>query len=248
MLRVIIEADGGSRGNPGTAGYGAVVLNETATEVLALVGEAIGRDTNNVAEYRALIAGLYAALDLGATHALIRMDSKLVIEQAAGRWQVKHPGLQTLATDAKSLLKRFAGYELRWIPREENTRADHLANCAMSGRPLELPPGALSPVSVRRVAPKLESVSRPQSRTATDDTKQVELTASVAFDVVGEWMTELDAEAIAEMVLRNAPDRLSDIWDDDPPSAQWLAGRIRKRSMAWHRALARAGRQTRRSA
>ena len=96
--RLLIEADGGSRGNPGTAGYGAVVLDAVTGEVLAEVSEAIGRATNNVAEYSGLVAGLRAAGKLvpGAT-AEVRMDSKLVVEQMSGRWKIKHPDLRPLA-------------------------------------------------------------------------------------------------------------------------------------------------------
>ena len=90
--RVTIEADGGSRGNPGPAGYGAVVLDD-AGSVLAERREAIGTATNNVAEYRGLIAGLEAARELGAAEVAVRMDSKLVIEQMSGRWKVKHLSL-----------------------------------------------------------------------------------------------------------------------------------------------------------
>ncbi|HSY15911.1 MAG TPA: reverse transcriptase-like protein, partial [Jatrophihabitantaceae bacterium] len=104
-LHVIVEADGGSRGNPGPAGYGAVVFDAGTRAVLAERYESIGVQTNNVAEYRGLIAGLRAARELGATSVHVRMDSKLVIEQAAGRWQVKHPALKPLAGQASELLR-----------------------------------------------------------------------------------------------------------------------------------------------
>src|ERR1700739_4564283 len=89
----VIEADGGSRGNPGPAGYGAVVRTADRSTVLAESKQAIGWATNNVAEYRALIAGLDDAGKLGATEAAVYMDSKLVVEQMSGRWKVKHPDL-----------------------------------------------------------------------------------------------------------------------------------------------------------
>jgi probable phosphoglycerate mutase len=129
-LRVAVEADGGSRGNPGPAGYGAVVLSPTG-EVLAEAAEAIGRATNNVAEYRGLIAGLDAALALGATQVDVRMDSKLVVEQMSGRWQIKHPDMKPLALQAKSLVRQFERVSFSWIPRERNKHADRLANEAM---------------------------------------------------------------------------------------------------------------------
>src|ERR1700722_10042255 len=137
-LRVIIEADGGSRGNPGPAGYGAVVFDAATGEVLAERFDYIGIDTNNVAEYKGLIAGLLAATELGATSVVVRMDSKLVIEQSSGRWQVKHPSMRPLAREVSTLLADFAETSLEWIPRELNKHADHLANRAMDigqGRP-----------------------------------------------------------------------------------------------------------------
>ena len=97
MTAVGVEADGGSRGNPGPAGYGAVVKDAATGEVLAERLGALGRQTNNVAEYSGLIAGLKAAAERGADEVDVRMDSKLVIEQMSGRWQIKNPGLRPLA-------------------------------------------------------------------------------------------------------------------------------------------------------
>ncbi|WP_238006181.1 histidine phosphatase family protein [Dactylosporangium sp. AC04546] len=131
-MRVTVEADGGSRGNPGPAGYGAVVRAETG-EVLAERLGALGVTTNNVAEYTGLIEGLRAALELGATEVEVRMDSKLVVEQMSGRWQIKHPGLRPLAAEASSLAGRFRSVRYGWIPREQNRDADRLANAAMDG-------------------------------------------------------------------------------------------------------------------
>jgi probable phosphoglycerate mutase len=130
-VRVVIEADGGARGNPGPAGYGAVVLAAETGEILAEVAEALGVATNNVAEYSGLIAGLTAAADLGAVEADVRMDSKLVVEQMSGRWQIKNPGLRPLAAQAAALVRRFDAVTFTWVPRARNTRADALANAAM---------------------------------------------------------------------------------------------------------------------
>jgi len=130
-LRVTVEADGGSRGNPGPAGYGAVVLSEGDGEVLLERYAALGVTTNNVAEYSGLIAGLRAAAELGATRVDVRMDSKLVIEQMSGRWQIKNPGLRPLAAEAAKLVDGFAAVTFDWIPRERNKLADALANRAM---------------------------------------------------------------------------------------------------------------------
>jgi probable phosphoglycerate mutase len=129
--RVVVEADGGSRGNPGPAGYGAVVLDAVTGEVLAERAAGIGTATNNVAEYQGLIAGLSAALDVGAAVVDVRMDSKLVVEQMKGTWRVKHPVLQPLALEAQQLRRRFESITFAWIPREQNKHADRLANEAM---------------------------------------------------------------------------------------------------------------------
>jgi broad specificity phosphatase PhoE/ribonuclease HI len=164
---VAVEADGGSRGNPGPAGYGAVVLSPTG-EVLAEAAEAIGRATNNVAEYRGLIAGLDAALALGATHVDVRMDSKLVVEQMSGRWQIKHPDMKPLALQAKSLVRQFEKVTFAWIPRERNKHADRLANEAMddaaAGRTWSrrvLTAGADSPVEVAATPMRTASLEPP---------------------------------------------------------------------------------------
>lgn len=127
---VVVYADGGSRGNPGPAGYGTAVYDETGV-VLAERAAALGRATNNVAEYSGLIAGLEAARDLGARRVSVRMDSKLVVEQMSGRWQVKHPDMKPLARRAAELVRGFDAVELTWIPRAKNAHADRLANEAM---------------------------------------------------------------------------------------------------------------------
>jgi broad specificity phosphatase PhoE/ribonuclease HI len=130
-VRVLVEADGGSRGNPGPAGYGSVVFDAASGEVLAERAAGIGRATNNVAEYQGLIAGLAAALSVGATEVEVRMDSKLVVEQMSGRWQVKHPDMKPLAAQAKELVAQLPRVRFTWIPREKNKHADRLANEAM---------------------------------------------------------------------------------------------------------------------
>ena len=131
MREFIVEADGGSRGNPGPAGYGAVVSDAATGETLREVAEYIGVATNNVAEYRGLLAGLRAAhaLDPAAT-VHVRMDSKLVVEQMSGRWKIKHPDMKPLAAQAARVFPPGrVTYE--WIPRERNKHADRLANEAM---------------------------------------------------------------------------------------------------------------------
>ncbi|MFF2362626.1 bifunctional RNase H/acid phosphatase [Streptomyces sp. NPDC058122] len=131
MREFIVEADGGSRGNPGPAGYGSVVIDAATGETLAERAEYIGVATNNVAEYRGLVAGLEAARDLDATARVrVRMDSKLVVEQMSGRWKIKHPDMKPLAARAAAVLPGSqVTYE--WMPRERNKHADRLANEAM---------------------------------------------------------------------------------------------------------------------
>lgn len=130
-MKVILEADGGSRGNPGPAGYGCVVWSADHQRVLAEHGAAIGVATNNVAEYRGLIAGLEEARRLGATEVAVFMDSQLVIEQMAGRWKVKHAAMAELHQQARALASTLGAVSYQWIPREQNSHADRLANEAM---------------------------------------------------------------------------------------------------------------------
>lgn len=132
-VKVIIEADGGSRGNPGPAGFGCVVWSEDHAVVLAEHKQQIGITTNNVAEYRGLIAGLEEARRLGADRVAVRMDSKLVVEQMTGRWKVKHPDMAELNQQARALASTFDEISYSWIPRERNKHADRLANEAMDG-------------------------------------------------------------------------------------------------------------------
>ncbi|MEV0317858.1 bifunctional RNase H/acid phosphatase [Streptomyces sp. NPDC050658] len=131
MREFIVEADGGSRGNPGPAGYGSVVIDAASGETLAEAAEFIGVATNNVAEYKGLVAGLKAAHALDpAASVHVRMDSKLVVEQMSGRWQIKHPDMKPLAAEAARVFPASqVTYE--WIPREKNKHADRLANEAM---------------------------------------------------------------------------------------------------------------------
>lgn len=131
LVKVVVEADGGSRGNPGPAGFGCVVFSADRTTVLAEHKHFIGQTTNNVAEYRGLIAGLEEARRLGANEVAVSMDSKLVVEQMSGRWKVKHPGLAELHQQARALASTFDGVTFGWIPRERNAHADRLANEAM---------------------------------------------------------------------------------------------------------------------
>jgi ribonuclease H / adenosylcobalamin/alpha-ribazole phosphatase len=127
---VVVWTDGGARGNPGPAGYGAVVTTPSG-EVLAEVAEGIGWATNNVAEYKGVIAGLRRARDLGARRVRVRADSLLVVNQQKGLWKVKHADLKPLSEETARLARQFDRVTWEHIPRERNRRADALANRAM---------------------------------------------------------------------------------------------------------------------
>jgi ribonuclease H / adenosylcobalamin/alpha-ribazole phosphatase len=130
--KLVVEADGGSRGNPGPAGYGALVRDAGTGEVLAEVCDSLGITTNNVAEYSGLVAGLRTAAQLEpGADVEVRMDSKLVVEQMSGRWQIKHDNLRTLAKSAREAAAQLGRVTYVWVPRARNAHADRLANKAM---------------------------------------------------------------------------------------------------------------------
>lgn len=130
--RLVVEADGGSRGNPGPAGYGALVTDAQTGEMLAEVCDSLGTSTNNVAEYSGLVAGLRAAAALApGADVEVRMDSKLVVEQMSGRWQIRDRNLGRLAAAAREESRRLGTVTYSWVPRARNARADKLANQAM---------------------------------------------------------------------------------------------------------------------
>ncbi len=131
MRTLIVEADGGSRGNPGPAGYGALVRDGATGEVLAERAGYLGIATNNVAEYRGLVAGLRAARGIDPDATLdVRLDSKLIVEQMSGRWKIKHPDMRTLAAVARAVVGS-ARVTYTWQARAKNADADALANEAM---------------------------------------------------------------------------------------------------------------------
>lgn len=136
--RLRVEADGGSRGNPGVAGYGALVRDVDSGALLVELAEPLGKASNNVAEYRGMIAGLGAARDIAADAEIeVAMDSKLVVEQMSGRWKIKHADMRALALEARDVVSEItdAGGSVRfiWIPRAENGDADALSNRGMDG-------------------------------------------------------------------------------------------------------------------
>ena len=156
-MKLIIEADGGSRGNPGMSGAGAVVIDAATGNILREISEAVGIATNNVAEYSALIFALEAAFEIDpAAEIVVRMDSKLVVEQMSGRWKIKHPDMLSLGARVQQLINGKS-VEFVWIPREQNVLADALANKAMDGEPA----AAAAAVEFNHAAPS--SIRAPHS-------------------------------------------------------------------------------------
>ena len=130
-MKLIIEADGGSRGNPGPAAYGCLVKDAQTNEVLFEEGKTLGITTNNVAEYSGLVAALEAAHEIDPNAQIeVRMDSKLVVEQMSGNWKIKHENMKDLVGKAR---KAFAESQVKyvWVPRENNLAADTLLNIAL---------------------------------------------------------------------------------------------------------------------
>ena len=132
-----LHIDGASRGNPGDAGFGVHVTRPDGTEVAGLFGY-LGRATNNVAEYEALLHALRYALGRGARRVRVFSDSELVVRQVEGRYRVKHPDMVPLHAEARSLLSRFDEARITHVPREQNKEADRLANRALDERASKL--------------------------------------------------------------------------------------------------------------
>lgn len=163
IMKLIIEADGGSRGNPGLAGAGAVIIDSSTGKVLKEISESVGVATNNVAEYTAVVLALEAAFEIDQTASVIvRMDSKLVVEQMSGRWKIKHPDMMALGARVQKLVAS-KHVEFVWIPREQNGLADALANKAMdfAGDPIasavEFNSG--EPSSIRAPRPSIQEAT-----------------------------------------------------------------------------------------
>ena len=143
-MKLVIFADGGSRGNPGIAGSGTAVYNADRSQLLKEIAYVVGRkSTNNVAEYHGLLRGLEAAVAMGADEVEFYMDSKLVVEQINGRWKIKHPDMQKLAIEARGLLNQIGSFSLQWVPRAKNKVADALSNVAMDAAAKGEPVGIL---------------------------------------------------------------------------------------------------------
>src|SRR3954464_12792070 len=165
--RVIVEADGGSRGNPGPAGYGAVVRDADTGQVLREVAAGIGVASNNVAEYRGLIAGLQASREVGAAEVEVRMDSLLVVNQMSQIWKVKHEVMRPLASEAAGLVRQFDRVEFRHVRRELNKHADRLANEAMDDAARGLAWERRAEVPEPEPKPELQPEPKPRRETAT---------------------------------------------------------------------------------
>ena len=149
-LAVRLHTDGASRGNPGPAGAGILVEELSGGATLAEIAEYLGRTTNNVAEYQALILGLKRALELGATAVEVVSDSELMVRQVEGRYQVKNAGLLALAREVASLRQRFPdGFHIRHVLRGGNRRADELANAAIDAAQGRAPKAVAPPTTAR---------------------------------------------------------------------------------------------------
>ena len=162
-VKLIVEADGGSRGNPGIAGAGAVVIDAESGKILKEISEPVGIATNNVAEYTAVVLGLEAAFEIEpAATVLVRRDSKLVVEQMSGRWKIKHPDMMALGARVQKLIAA-KNVEFAWIPREQNGLADALANKAMdyAGDPIAsaVEYNSGEPSSIRAPRPSVQEVT-----------------------------------------------------------------------------------------
>ena len=129
-MKLIINTDGLSKGNPGIAAIGATIKDERG-KMLATISQRIGITTNNVAEYKALIAALQKAIKIGGKRVEIRSDSELMVRQLNGRYKIKSEGLRPLYLEAAQLLGQFESVKIKHIPRELNTEADRLANDAV---------------------------------------------------------------------------------------------------------------------
>lgn len=132
MAKLTVNVDGGARGNPGPAAIG-VVVRDADGAVLEERGERIGRATNNVAEYRALLLGVELAAAHGATELELIGDSELIVRQVEGRYKVKNAGMKELHAEVKAALRDFDGWSIRHVRREQNADADRLVNAALDG-------------------------------------------------------------------------------------------------------------------
>lgn len=204
---LILFADGGSRGNPGPAAFGAVVFEES--KVLIELSEEIGVTTNNVAEYSGLIAGLRAIHDLDpSAHVQVKMDSKLIVEQMSGNWKIKNSEMKRLALDAKSAHPaQLVRYE--WIPRDLNVHADRLVNEALDG----LIPDSAGPLrrnylTERLISPEIPTMIYLVRHGQTALTPQRKFSGIGPLDPALTEAGQREAELLGKEVAKIAPDVL----------------------------------------
>ncbi|MGV0369172.1 bifunctional RNase H/acid phosphatase [Corynebacterium aurimucosum] len=188
-MKLVIFADGGSRGNPGIAGSGTAVYNEDRSQLLKEIAYVVGqKSTNNVAEYHGLLRGLEAAVELGADEVEFYMDSKLVVEQMNGRWKIKHPDMQKLAIEARRLLNQIPRFNLEWVPRAKNSVADELSNVAMDAAAKGEPVGIVGGTSDDAVA---SDPAAPSTAAATGGGDGAEgVSPSTASSTAADWRAE----------------------------------------------------------
>ena len=187
-----LTADGGSRGNPGPAGYGAVVTENG--KIIAELYDVIGVATNNVAEYSGLLAGLTHIHQLDADATVeVAMDSKLVVEQMSGRWQIKHADMRDLAKQCRDAHNPTL-ITYSWIPRDENSHADRLANKALDGG------AANEPIAVKQenfLTDRLRSKEVPTTLSFVRHGETI-LTPTRKFSGTGALDPELTADGLAQ--------------------------------------------------
>lgn len=213
-VKVCIEADGGSRGNPGIAGSGTVVYAADRRSILREISYVVGTATNNVAEYQGLINGLRAAAELGADEVVVYMDSKLVVEQMSGRWKIKHPDMKKLALEARDIAAQFSRVSYEWVPRAQNSAADDLANKAMDALakgakigPLDTTPKKPAPAAVDSNSPArwngadtepTRLILLRHGQTPMSAARQYSGRSNPALSELGRYQAEAAAVALAE--------------------------------------------------
>ena len=242
--RLTVEADGGSRGNPGVAGYGALVRDGDTGALLAERAEPLGKASNNVAEYRGLIAGLEAALAIDPSAVVLaRMDSKLVVEQMSGRWKIKHEDMRRLALQARDVAAQIiaAGGAVRyeWIPREINKDADALSNVAMDGVTVDRTFEGTSDAEAVDDAAELGIPVRVVLVAAAGSEAGAAATASAVASVVGGGVTHV-VRAASDAVSVTAA-AVGDAQAPEPEVDPAWDGTGRGVAAAWDRVVARGG-------
>ncbi|WPF65509.1 MULTISPECIES: bifunctional RNase H/acid phosphatase [unclassified Corynebacterium] len=197
-MKVCIEADGGSRGNPGIAGSGSVLYDAPRATVLREQAYVVGKSaTNNVAEYYGLLIGLEAARDYGATEVAVYMDSKLVVEQMSGRWKIKHPDMQKLARRAKQVMSTFDSVTFQWVPREKNKKADALSNVAMDAAARGAKPGMVKDTGA--VFAEVGS-ARPEGGARARSDSSAVVSASEGMTTAAQWLNP-EEKPITRLIL-----------------------------------------------